>query len=185
MDEADYVRRRGIPEFQTVLGNIQRLTRRRDGPIVHVQAVLDASNWRDLERLHAFYRDQGVDMVFQLIYDRPFDIEAEEWARMLRRLRPRSPALGWMLRRFLAQWPAIASGHHRAPCLALTTHILVSSDGHLLRCNFQRESVADLRECSLREIWPRLTEQRRQVSGPGRGCTCANTCFTIPAILLS
>jgi hypothetical protein len=104
---------------------------------------------------------------------------------MVRRLRPRSRVLGSVLRRFLAEWPAIASGRTEGRCLALSSNLALSASGRLLACNYRRESLADLRTERLASVWPKLSAARRRLAGPERGCRCANTCFTIPALLLS
>jgi MoaA/NifB/PqqE/SkfB family radical SAM enzyme len=193
----EYLRRRGVDGFDAALAAIRKLTDEGRGPrgmhsagsqrrpVVHVQVVIDGTNWRDLERLHRFYRSVGVDAVFQLRYGQTFAIDSVEWARMIRNLKYRSRLLGHVMRRFLGQWPGIAARLTHAPCLALSTNFVISPSGHMRACNYRRESLADLRSQTLQEVWPRLGEFRRWIAGPERDCRCANTCFTIPAMLLS
>jgi MoaA/NifB/PqqE/SkfB family radical SAM enzyme len=180
----EYRRRRGIDAFDDVVANLRRLAVEPGRRTVHVQAVLDARNWRDLLRLNRFFHPLGTDTVFQLVYDQPFAIDAASWEAMVRELRFHSSALGLLQRRFLRLFPAIAAGRARSPCLALTTNLVVSPAGELLACNYRRSPLADLRHEPLGQAWTALEHERRDLARQ-RTCRCANTCFTMPAMVLS
>jgi MoaA/NifB/PqqE/SkfB family radical SAM enzyme len=185
IDPADYARRRGVDRFDEVVGNILRIRESCPHTALHVQAVLDETNWRDAPAMSRFFFDRGIDTVFQLVYGRRFEIDGKEWGRIVDRLRFRSPALKIALKRFLGLLPAISSGRLRGPCLALTSNFALSPSGKLIACNYRREPLADLRRETLASAWGRLEARRRRLASPDRGCMCGNSCFIIPSLILS
>ncbi|MFH1681069.1 MAG: radical SAM protein [Candidatus Eisenbacteria bacterium] len=180
-----YARRRGIDRFYAVRNALDRVLSFPHSPVTHVQAVLDSSNWRTITDLNEYFHARGADTVFQLRHGERFCIDVAEWRRRVNRLLFHSGVLGWVQRRFLSLFPGIASGRSAPPCLALTSNFLISADGLLLHCNFRREPLADLRRESLTDAWLRLGTERRRVRTAAESCVCANTCFMIPALLLS
>lgn len=185
LDPADYASRRGVDRRDEVVGNVLGIRKSCEGTALHVQAVLDERNWRDAAALNRFFFDSGVDTVFQLVHGRRFEMDERDWGRIVDRLRFRSAALKIALRKFLGLFPGISSGRVRSPCLALTSNFVVSPSGKLLACNYRREPLADLRRETLASAWHRLAERRRRLVSPDRGCTCGNTCFIMPSLILS
>ena len=153
---------------------------------INVQYVIDEDTWPLLLDINGRYYDLGVDAVFQLSYGNHFEIERDRWNAMIGKMRFRSAMLGWVQKRSLKLFPVISTGEYASPCLALTSNFVVSPEGDLLPCNYRRKGVADLRNGeSLRDIWSGLGELRKLYASNTRGCTCANTCFLPPAMLLS
>ena len=153
---------------------------------INMQAVIDEDNWPHLLDINREFYDLGVDTVFQLRYGKRFEIQRDRWNAMTRRMRFKSATLGWIQKRSLKLFPMISTGECSSPCLALTSNFVVSPEGDLLPCNYRREGIVSLRNGeSLMEIWNALGELRKFYSSDARGCTCANTCFLPPAMLLS
>ncbi len=165
---------------------VKELRGRSPGIMVNVQTVIDENNWPHLLDINREFHDTSIDTVFQLRYGNRFEIDRDRWNGMIRRMRYRNAPLGWMQKRALGLFPGISRGESRSPCLALTSNFVVSPEGDLLACNYRRKAITSLRNGrSLGEIWDDLGDLRRRHSSDLRGCTCANTCFLPPAMLLS
>ncbi|MFH1220370.1 MAG: radical SAM protein [Candidatus Eisenbacteria bacterium] len=155
------------------------------GLMLNAQIVVHAGNWPNLLDDNAKFYNLGVDAVFQLTYDSRFEIDRALWYSMIDRMQFRNAKLGWIQRRFLRLFPQIAEGSFVSPCLALTSNFVVSPEGHLLPCNYQRVRIADLRERPFPAVWEGLGGLRKRYSSRKRACTCANTCFVMPAMVLA
>lgn len=170
---------------EDLVHRIRALRRLSPGLIANIQMVVDAGNWAGLLAANRKFNGLGVDAFFQLRYGAKFEIDAGEWCDMIARMRFRSRRVGWIQKRFLHLFPGIAGGSLAAPCLALTSGFVVSPEGRLLPCSFRRTTVADLNQECLDSVWDSMGGLRRYYASKRRACTCANTCFVMPAMMLS
>ncbi len=169
-----------------LMNMVQNIKRLSSSVLINVQIVIDRDNWDCLLDINRKFYSAGVDTVFQLRYGNEFQIMQDRWDSMIEDMRFRSKRLGWIQKRFLRLFPLISNGDMASPCLALTSNFVVSPEGYLMPCNYRREKVASLGgEAALPEIWKNLGTLRKRYSSQKRGCTCANTCFIPPAMLLS
>ena len=185
LDPDIYASRHGIPGPGPALQGFELLAGGRPRPYLTVQAVLDGENWARIDRLNEYFYPRGIDTVFQLVYGRNFEIPPREWEEKISKLRYHSSFTRLLHQPFLKCFPGLARGQTPAPCFAGSSHFVISPIGEFRLCNNRYDLRIDLRKNQLDKLWPDLGEVRREVAGPGRKCSCGNSCFIPPAFLVA
>jgi AdoMet-dependent heme synthase len=185
MDRDEYELRRGRHGYKNVMEAVELLRTCNKNTYLTVQTVIDESNWRKINDINEYFYFKGFDTVFQLIYNKYFNIDSEAWKRQINKLKYHRAFTATLHNIFLKKFPEIAAGKAAVPCFAGSANIVISPAGKLMACNTFGEPGIDLRKTPFTIAWKSMTAIRKYIDSPERRCICGNTCYIPLAIFLA
>jgi MoaA/NifB/PqqE/SkfB family radical SAM enzyme len=169
--------------------------RRRRGQ-VRVNVVVDKGNAAGLDRLAAYLRERRVPMLLQPLHREtlfPTMVPVGEVRKIGRTADPlpgferfagRSSGLSRAEARYVRPFYAGMADYLRGKspwfrCYAGSFSFQVGAYGDVMVCQTMRQSLGNVREKPLRDIWISMTDRRREVSSSERKCNCWLLCTTL------
>jgi MoaA/NifB/PqqE/SkfB family radical SAM enzyme len=169
---------------------------RRHRSQVRVNVVVDEGNAAGLDRLAGYLRERRVSMLLQPLHRetlfptlvpigdvRKIDSQVEapdSFERFAGRASGLSGAEARYIRPFYVGIADYLKG--KTPwfrCYAGSFSFQVGAYGDVMVCQTMRQSLGNVREKTLRDIWISMADRRREVSSSERKCNCWLLCTTL------
>jgi MoaA/NifB/PqqE/SkfB family radical SAM enzyme len=190
LDRATYASLRGRDFLPILLENLEMLSKARGQLPVKLNMVMNRLNYRETFDLLAFSKERGLSLsVFPVNQGEgfshrhsddqflPTDDERQEMAEIFRelaRMRRAGEPL-WEYSGFYELAADYVLGKPVGPCDAGGLYLDLNADGQIAVCP-DRAGVGDLRQKSLRQLWPRLQAEQPAVKACSEHSPCLYTC---------
>ena len=178
---------RGVPgAFEAALATLTRLTSHKMA--CGINMVVNRQNFREIEDYINFFSKSvkhiqltpihNYEVSYLKVKEELQGIDIDEFNKEWSRLSRKYP---FLTRGFYRNLPLFLSDptrlHSAFVCFAASAVFFVDPYGEVFPCEFYRQSMGNLKEKSLVEIWREAGQLRRLISSPQRPCVCWTHCI--------
>lgn len=198
LDPALQAKRRGEERsLDLALRGLDLLLEARRRPSqVRVNVVVDEGNASGLDDLAGYLRERKVPMLLQPLHREtlfPTIVPVSDVRKIephvdaingFERFAGRSSGLSGAEARYMRPFYAGMADYLKGKspwfrCYAGSFSFQVGAYGDVMVCQTMRQSLGNVRETALRDIWISMTDRRREVSSSERKCDCWLLCTTL------